>query len=369
MRFKDWPMAARIWTAIAVTMVSFTTAALAGLWQHETPGHGGPAWMLLVSLAVAALISGLAGWFVATGIVKPFHKAVDIAVAIARGQLDNPIQADTRDELGWLLHELKQMQKSLARSVTGIRTAADAINAVAGEIASASANLSARTETQAASLQQASGSMEELTSTVRRNAEQARSVNQLVGSAAEVATRGGAVVSEVVRTMSEINVSAGRIVDIIGVIDGIAFQTNILALNAAVEAARAGEQGRGFAVVAAEVRSLAQRSATAAKEIKALIGDSVEKIGAGARLVDSAGATMGEIVGSVTEVRRIMRDLAEAGDSQSGGIERIGATVTQMDQTTQQNAAMAEQAAAAAQSMKEQAANLIQIIGQFRLAA
>ncbi len=363
MRFRDWPIAVRIWSAIGVTMASFTAAAGFGLWT------GCSAWLVVALLAGAALVSSLAGWMVAGSIVKPFHKAVDAAMAIARGQLDNPIQSETRDELGWLLHELRQMQKSLVKSVTGIRNAADAINAGAGEIVTASANLSSRTESQAASLQQASASMEDLTSTVKRNADQARSVNQLVGSAAEVATRGGNVVSEVVRTMSQINDSAGRIVDIIGVIDGIAFQTNILALNAAVEAARAGEQGRGFAVVAAEVRSLAQRSAMAAKEIKALIGDSVEKIGAGARLVDSAGETMGEIVNSVTEVSQIMRELADAGASQTGGIESIGATVTQMDSTTQQNAAMAEQAAAAAQSMKAQAANLTQIIAQFKLAA
>jgi methyl-accepting chemotaxis protein len=371
MRFKDWPIAARIWSAVGVTMVSFAGAAALALWQLSQAGSegGGSWWASVALLGVAALVSCLAGWIVASSIVKPFHKAVDVAVAIARGQLDCIITSETRDEMGWLLHELRQMQKSLVKSVTGIRTAADAINAAAGEIVSGSANLSSRTETQAASLQQASGSMDELTSTVRHNAEQARSVNQLVSSAAEVAMRGGTVVSEVVRTMSDINASAGRIVDIISVIDGIAFQTNILALNAAVEAARAGEQGRGFAVVAAEVRSLAQRSATAAKEIKALISDSVEKIGAGARLVDSAGETMGEIVNSVTQVSGIMHELAEAGLSQSGGIERIGTTVTQMEQTTQQNAAMAEQAAAAAQSMKDQAAALTHIVGQFKLAA
>ncbi len=370
MRFKDWPIAARIWSAIGVTMFSFAAAAVVALWQLPQGGSDQVGWWAAIGLLVmAALISCLAGSVVASSIVKPFHKAVDVAVAIARGQLDYAIKSETRDELGWLLHELRQMQKSLVKSVTGIRTAADAINAAAAEIVSGSSDLSSRTETQAASLQQASGSMEELTTTVKHNAEQARSVNQLVSSAADVAMRGGNVVSEVVRTMSDINASAGRIVDIISVIDGIAFQTNILALNAAVEAARAGEQGRGFAVVASEVRSLAQRSATAAKEIKALISDSVEKIGAGARLVDSAGETMGEIVNSVTQVSRIMQDLAEAGLSQSGGIERIGMTVTQMEQTTQQNAAMAEQAAAAAQSMKAQAANLTQIVGQFKLAA
>ncbi len=371
MRFKDWPMAARIWSGIGLTMISFIAAAGFGLWQVSAASAeaGGAVWVLIGALAVAALVSVAAGWVVAASIVRPFHKAVDATVAIAHGQLDGKIQSDTRDELGWLLHELRQMQKSLVGSVTRIRAAADAINSAAGEIAAGSADLSSRTESQAASLQQAAGSMERVTSIVKHNAEQARSVNQLANSAADVASRGGNVVSEVVRTMTEINASAGRIVDIISVIDGIAFQTNILALNAAVEAARAGEQGRGFAVVAAEVRSLAQRSALAAKEIKALIGDSVEKIGAGARLVDSAGETMGEIVNSVTEVSRIMRELADAGGSQSSGIDSLNATVTQMEQATQQNAAMAEQAAAAAMSMKEQAASLTEIVSQFRLAA
>jgi methyl-accepting chemotaxis protein len=371
MRFRDWAMAWRIWSGIGVTMVSFCVAAALGLWQISRAGTGadGQFWTLAAPLFGAGIVSSLVGWIVASSIVKPFHKAVDIAVAIGRGQLDNRIKSDTRDELGWLLHELKQMQQSLAKSVTGIRGAASAITSASGEIVSGSANLSSRTEAQAASLQQAAGSMEQLTSTVRHNAEQARSVNQLANSAAAVAKRGGDVVSNVVRTMSEINASAGRIVDIIGVIDGIAFQTNILALNAAVEAARAGEQGRGFAVVAAEVRSLAQRSATAAKEIKALISDSVEKVGAGARLVDSAGETMSEIVASVSQVSQIMRELADAGASQSGGIEQINAVVTQMDQSTQQNAAMAEQAAAAAITMQEQAASLTEIVSRFRLAA
>jgi methyl-accepting chemotaxis protein len=370
MRFRDWPIAARIWSGIGVTMGSFSAAAGFGLWKvsHASSAAGSPLWMLLAPLLGAGLVSGLVGSVVTSSIVKPFHRAVDVAVAIAHGQLDNLIKSDTRDELGWLLHELKQMQKSLVNSITRIRTAAQEISSASSEIASGSANLSSRTEAQAASLQQASSSMEHLTSTVRHNAEQARSVNELAESAAEVAKRGGSVVAEVVRTMSEINASASRIVDIIGVIDGIAFQTNILALNAAVEAARAGEQGRGFAVVASEVRSLAQRSATAAKEIKALISDSVEKVGAGARLVDTAGETMGEIVGSVTRVRQIMRELADAGNSQTGGIEQISATVTQMDEATQQNAAMVEQTAAAALSMKDQAANLAEIVSQFRLA-
>jgi methyl-accepting chemotaxis protein len=371
MRFNDWPVAVRIWAAVGVTMVSFACAAAFGLWQVSTAGPEAATavWTAVASLVGAALISAGAGWVVAASIVRPFHKAVDATVALARGQLDCLITSETRDELGWLLHELTQLQKSLAGAVGRIRGAADAINSAAGEVASGSADLSSRAENQAASLHRAAGSMEQLTSIVRHNAEQARSVNELANSAADVASRGGSVVSEVVRTMSEINASAGRIVDIISVIDGIAFQTNILALNAAVEAARAGEQGRGFAVVAAEVRNLAQRSATAAKEIKALISDSVDKIGAGARLVDSAGETMGEIVNSVTQVSKIMRELADMGSSQSGGIDTVNATMTEMERTTQHNAAMAEQAAAAADAMRQQAANLRQIVDHFQLAA
>jgi len=369
-RFKDLPIATRIWAGAGCSTVAFATAAVIDL-RMALAGNAASIslWLMAAPLVVAALATALASWIIANSIVQPFHRAVDVAVAIARGRLDNKITSDTRDEFGWLLHELKQMQKSLAATVMKIRTAADTIDCAAGEIAAGSTDLSSRTESQAASLQQASSSMEQLTTIVRNNTDRAHSVNDLASSAAVVARRGGSVVSEVVRTMSDINASAGRIVDIISVIDGIAFQTNILALNAAVEAARAGELGRGFAVVAAEVRSLAQRSATAAKEIKALINDSVDKIGAGARLVDSAGATMDEIVRSVDQVSTIMRELAEADASQSGGIEQINATVSQMDQSTQQNAAMVEQTAAAAMSMKQQASTLSEVVGQFKLAA
>jgi methyl-accepting chemotaxis protein len=235
------------------------------------------------------------------------------------------------------------------------------------KVASGNADLSQRTEEQASSLEETASSMEELTSTVKQNAENAKQANQLAASASEVAVKGGAVVSEVVGTMSSINESSKKIVDIISVIDGIAFQTNILALNAAVEAARAGEQGRGFAVVASEVRNLAQRSAAAAKEIKGLIGDSVDKVGAGTKLVDEAGKTMQEIVSSVKRVTDIMSEITAASQEQSSGIEQVNQAITQMDEVTQQNAALVEEAAAAAEAMQEQAQNLAHAVSVFRL--
>jgi methyl-accepting chemotaxis protein len=261
------------------------------------------------------------------------------------------------------------MQASLRRLVGEVRSSTDSITTASAEIATGNHDLSVRTEQTASNLQQAASSMEQLTGTVKQSADSARQANQMASSAAEVAARGGSVVSQVVTTMNEINASSKKISDIIGVIDGIAFQTNILALNAAVEAARAGEQGRGFAVVASEVRSLAQRSAQAAKEIKGLIGASVDRVEAGSRLVADAGKTMSEIVGSVQRVSDIIGEITAASSEQSDGIGSVNAAVTQLDQMTQQNSALVEESAAAAESLKDQAVRLSQAVGAFRLEA
>jgi methyl-accepting chemotaxis protein len=287
--------------------------------------------------------------------------------ALAEGDLTQIIEADFQGAFKVIKDDSNRSVEQLALAVSQIKTATDTINVAAREIANGNNDLSARTEQQAASLEETASSMEELTSTVKQNAENAKQANQLAMGAADVARRGGQVVSEVVTTMSAINESSKKIVDIISVIDGIAFQTNILALNAAVEAARAGEQGRGFAVVAAEVRSLAQRSAAAAKEIKGLIGDSVEKVGNGSKLVEQAGRTMDEIVTSVKRVTDIMSEISAASQEQSQGIEQVNQTITQMDEVTQQNAALVEEASAAARSLEEQAAGLAESVSQFRL--
>jgi methyl-accepting chemotaxis protein len=300
-------------------------------------------------------------------IVRPLRHAIGMAGRIAGGDLTSEIKVVGRDETAELLQALKGMNDSLKKIVGEVRGGTDAISTASQQIASGNADLSQRTEEQASSLEETASSMEELTSTVKQNAENARQANQLAASASEVAVKGGRVVGEVVGTMSSINESSKKIVDIISVIDGIAFQTNILALNAAVEAARAGEQGRGFAVVASEVRNLAQRSAAAAKEIKALIGDSVDKVGAGTKLVDQAGHTMQEIVASVKRVTDIMSEITAASQEQSSGIEQVNQAITQMDEVTQQNAALVEQAAAAAEAMQEQAHTLAQAVSVFKI--
>jgi methyl-accepting chemotaxis protein len=314
---------------------------------------------VLLSAAVALLVT--------RSITRPLIAALDVAKRVADGDLTTEVTVKSGDEIGELMTALKVMNTNLFDIVSQVRNGTETIAGASSEIASGNMDLSARTEQQAGSLEETASAMEELTSTVKQNADNARQANQLAVSASEVAIQGGTVVGKVVETMGSINASSRKIVDIISVIDGIAFQTNILALNAAVEAARAGEQGRGFAVVASEVRSLAQRSASAAKEIKQLIDDSVHKVDAGSRLVEQAGATMQEVVASVRRVTDIVGEISAASHEQSSGIDEIGRAITHIDESTQQNAALVEQAAAAAQSLQDQAANLMRVVGVFKL--
>jgi methyl-accepting chemotaxis protein len=322
---------------------------------------------LLALLIIAAAIVGAA--LLIRSIRRPLADAVDLASRIAAGDLSAQPDVSRGDEFGDMMRALKKMNDSLGMVVGKVRSSAESVVAASSEIAAGNLDLSSRTEQQASSLEETASSMEEMTSTVKQNADNARQANQLAGSASDVAVRGGVMVSRVVDTMASINEASKKIVDIIGVIDGIAFQTNILALNAAVEAARAGEQGRGFAVVASEVRSLAQRSAAAAKEIKTLIGDSVEKVDTGAKLVDQAGTTMQEIVDSVRRVTDIIGEITAASQEQTSGIEQINQAISQMDQVTQQNASLVEEAAAAAASMQEQARELVDVVSAFKLGA
>ena len=317
---------------------------------------------------LAVLLGISIAWFITRSITRPLQEAVEVAGAVARGDLTRRIEVKSGDEVGQLLQALQDMNENLAGIVGEVRGSTEAITTASQEIAQGNADLSQRTEEQASSLEETASSMEELTSTVRQNTENAKQANQLAGSASDIAVKGGRVVGEVVQTMASISTSSKKIVDIISVIEGIAFQTNILALNAAVEAARAGEQGRGFAVVAGEVRNLAQRSAAAAKEIKTLIDDSVSKVDAGSKQVDQAGATMSEIVQAVKRVTDIMAEIAAASSEQTAGIEQVNQAVIQMDEVTQQNAALVEEAAAAAESMQEQAEVLMQAVSIFKVA-
>ena len=323
---------------------------------------------MLVGIGVVALAAGcLLAWAITLSVTQPLRRAIGAAERIAGKDLSQPVPDTERgDEIGSLLRALRAMQSSLVEMVREIHGGTVAVAHASGEIASASTDLSQRTEQTSSSLQQQASAMEEITAAVGQTAESARTANQLVASANEVAMRGGQVVSQVVSTMDEISASSKKIVDIIGVIDGIAFQTNILALNAAVEAARAGEQGRGFAVVASEVRSLAQRSAAAAKEIKSLIGSSVERVESGARLVGEAGGTMDEIVSSVQRVADIIGEVGAAADEQSRGIGQVNGAVAELDRMTQQNAALVEETAAAAESLKDHAARLAGLVSTFR---
>ena len=323
-------------------------------------------WIMLLAMG-AALISLLVAFLATRSITRPLKEAVAVAERVANGDLTSDIHVNSTDETGQMMAALKNMNASLIKIVAEVRAGTESIAEASSEIATGNLDLSARTEQQADSLGQTSSSMRELTDTVQHNADNARQANQLAAQASEVAVRGGSVVSHVVDTMGSITASSKKIVDIIGVIDGIAFQTNILALNAAVEAARAGEQGRGFAVVAAEVRNLAQRSASAAKEIKALIGDSVAKVKEGSTLVEQAGVTMQEVVASVRRVTDIMGEITSASQEQSAGIANVNTTIFEMDETTQQNAALVEEAAAAAASMQDQAAHLARVVSVFKL--
>jgi methyl-accepting chemotaxis protein len=322
----------------------------------------GVAAVLAIAMAIIA-----AAWLIRS-ITRPLSQADAAADRVAAGDLSGHIVVHSQDETGHLLSALQRMQQSLVTTVSTVRGNAESVASASAQIASGNNDLSARTEQQASALEETAASMEELGSTVRQNADNARQANQLALNASTVAVQGGDVVAEVVETMKGINASSSKIADIISVIDGIAFQTNILALNAAVEAARAGEQGRGFAVVAGEVRSLAGRSAEAAKEIKGLITASVERVEQGTQLVDKAGATMTEVVAAIRRVTDIMGEISAASSEQSAGVGQVGEAVTQMDQATQQNAALVEEMAAAASSLNSQAGELVNAVAVFRLA-
>ena len=320
-----------------------------------------------LALAVMVLVASM-GLLLARRIVASLTSAIGVARTIAGGDLSAQISATSKDEVGQLMTALADMSGSLVRIVSEVRTGTETINTASSEIAAGNLDLSARTEQQAGSLEETASAMEELTATVRQNSDNARQAKQMAVSASDKAVRGGEVMGDVIRTMEAIDSSSNKIADIISVIDGIAFQTNILALNAAVEAARAGEQGRGFAVVATEVRNLAHRSAAAAKEIKTLISDSVEQVEQGGKLVQQAGAAMTEVVDTVRSVTDIVSEISAASAEQSTGIDEINRAITQMDEVTQQNAALVEEAAAASQSLQEQAGKLSSVVGAFKLA-
>ncbi|MBL8313303.1 MAG: MCP four helix bundle domain-containing protein [Rubrivivax sp.] len=324
-------------------------------------------WLMFALLAAMGAAGTLLGWWITRSITRPVAQALDIAEKVAAGDLGSRIEVTSSDEIGRLLGSLKGMNESLVKIVGTVRSSSDSIATGSAEIASGNADLSQRTEEQASALEETAASMEQLGSTVKQNADNAQQANQLAMGASTVAVRGGEMVNQVVETMKGINDSSKKIADIITVIDGIAFQTNILALNAAVEAARAGEQGRGFAVVASEVRNLAQRSAEAAKEIKSLITASVERVEQGTTLVDQTGATMQEIVTSIKRVTDIMGEINSASREQSTGVNQVGEAVGQMDQVTQQNAALVEESAAAAESLKQQAQQLVSAVAVFKL--
>ncbi len=350
---------------LSLLVLGLTILAVVGLGGVGQAAGLGVATLGAVSLGVGA---GLALW-VHRGIAAPLRQAIGIAQRMAVGDLSQPYVADARGELGELQQALQLTSERMFKIVADVRQGTLAVAATSGTIAADNGALASRTESQASSLQETAATMEQLTATVRQNADNAKQASQLAATATDFAVQGGQVVGQVVDTMGSIRNSSRKIGDIIGVIDGIAFQTNILALNAAVEAARAGEQGRGFAVVAAEVRNLSQRSATAAKEIKALIGDEVDKVNAGSQLVDDAGKTMGDIVASIQRVASIMSEIAAASVEQSTGIDEINLAVINTDTLTQQNAALVEEASRTAAGLQEQAVTLSQAVAIFKLGA
>jgi methyl-accepting chemotaxis protein len=347
------------------SQVDQAAADLAEAARSEKWVYVGSAIMTTIALLAGASLA----WVSTRSITRPVAEAVRVAQTVAAGDLRSDIQVTSQDEVGRLMSALAQMQASLVNMVGTVRGNAGSVATASAQIAQGNQDLSQRTEEQASALQQTAASMEQLGTTVKHNAANAQQANRLAIEASGVAVQGGTVVAQVVDTMKGINDASKRIADIIGVIDGIAFQTNILALNAAVEAARAGEQGRGFAVVASEVRSLAQRSAEAAKEIKNLISASVERVEQGSALVDQAGTTMTRVVGSIKRVSDIVGEISSASTEQSTGVAQVGEAVSQMDQATQQNAALVEQSAAAAESLKGQAQKLVQAVELFKLSA
>jgi methyl-accepting chemotaxis protein len=351
--------------ALKLGEVNSTQSQLA--WSSAQETYSSARAMLISTIAIAIGLAAFFGWYISRAIAAPIGDAVRAAREIAAGDMTASIHPEGTDEISQLLRALDEMRKSLATVVASVRQGSDGVATASAEIAQGNQDLSARTENQASALEQTAASMEQLGAQVKQNADSAKQASQLASSASSVAVRGGDVVGRVVETMKEINVSSKKISEIIGVIDGIAFQTNILALNAAVEAARAGDQGRGFAVVASEVRALAGRSADAAKQIKVLINESVERVEQGTVLVDEARTTMSEVVGSISKVSDLVGEISSASHEQSAGVEQVGEAVSQIDQVTQQNAALVEQMAAAASSLKSQAGDLVQTVAVFKL--
>jgi len=358
---------------IGFSLMGITIAVLGGLalWALQQPAAAqqGATWLLGGLTGFGCLLALVAALLIRASIRASVEPTVQCVIRIAGGDLETKIESPGKDEISWLRHELNAMRKKLRTMVLEVRQTADGVNNASREIASGNTDLSTRTETQASALQQTASSMQQLAGTVRSNAASTQEARSVVAQSSQVAARGAQTMLDVVTRMGEINASATRIGEIVGTIDGIAFQTNILALNAAVEAARAGDHGRGFAVVASEVRALAQRSSTAAREIKALIGDSSAKVDAGSKLVDAAGRTMKEIEDSVKRVSQLIGEIAEAGQSQSSDIGQVSQAIAQIDTMTQQNAALVEQLAAAAQSLQGQSGRLGEAMGSFRVVA